>query len=51
MITRIPLKNQMALLAAIPLLCAVGFGLKLTHERVAQAQGLKSFETAMRLDQ
>lgn len=49
MIARFSLKSQLSALAAIPLLCAVGFGLQLTIERVAEVREFRSFDAAMRL--
>lgn len=49
MTANLSLKAKLAILSAIPLLCAIGFGVKLTLDRQADLREFKSFETAMRL--
>ena len=45
----LPLKTKLVILAALPLLCAVGFGAKLTYERIFNLREFRSFSEAMTL--
>lgn len=46
---KVPLKTKLMLMSAIPLLCAIGFGIKLSFDRKAELGEFVSFEEAMQL--
>lgn len=47
MTNKFSLKAKLAALSIIPLLCAVGFGVKLSVERISEAKEFQSFEQVM----